>query len=106
VRPGTYPVWSANRPRRPRRVVGTIARGSGGGDGAAGRRLGGQAERREEPPHGGGVGPRAEDPPRAPTALTDQDLDREHAAEESGPGPSSRGSPAGVRARAVRLATG
>jgi len=28
-------------------VVGAIARGSGGGDGAAGRRLGGQAERRE-----------------------------------------------------------
>ena len=47
MRPGTHPVGSANRPRRPRRVVGAIARGSGGGDGAAGRRLGGQAERRE-----------------------------------------------------------
>ena len=31
------------------------AQGSGGRDGSAGRRLGGQAERYEEPPHGVGL---------------------------------------------------
>jgi hypothetical protein len=53
---------------RPRLVVGAIARRSGGGDWPPRRRLGGQAERREEPPHGVGLGHRAE-PPRAPAAI-------------------------------------
>ena len=34
VRPGTHPVGSAHRPRRSRRVVGAIARASGGGSAA------------------------------------------------------------------------
>jgi hypothetical protein len=37
-----------------------------------GRRLGGQAERREEPPHGVGFGHRAEDPPPTPAAIAHQ----------------------------------
>ena len=37
------------------------------------RRLGRQPPRREEPPHRMGLGHRAEDPPRAGTAGTDED---------------------------------
>ena len=48
------------------------------------RRLGRQPPRREEPPHRMGLGHRAEDPPRAGTAGTDEDLDRKHAAEQRG----------------------
>ena len=47
-----------------------IDRGSGGGDGAAGRRLGGEPERRQEPAHGVGLRHRAQDPPRPGTAVT------------------------------------
>jgi hypothetical protein len=50
---------------RPRLVVGAIARRSGGGDGPPRRRLGGQAERREEPAPGVGLGHRAQHPPPA-----------------------------------------
>jgi hypothetical protein len=103
VGPGTRPSGFANRQGR-RRWWGARSRAdqASGGGYRLRRRLGGQAERREEPPHGVGFGHRAEDPPRASAARTDQDLDREHAAEESAPGPSPGGSPAGVRARAVR----
>jgi hypothetical protein len=83
------PLWVREQTGTAAAVVGAIARGSGGGHRLR-RWLGGQAECREEPPHGVGFGHRAEDPPRAPAALTDQDLDREHAAEETGPGPSPR----------------
>ena len=81
--------------------MGAIARRSGGGDGPPRRRLGGQPERREEPPHRVGLGHRAEDPPRAAAAGTNQDLDREHPAEEPGPRPAAwagrrRRQPSGV----------
>ena len=78
------------------------AQGSGGRDGSAGRRLGGQAERGQDPPHRMGFGHRAEDPPRAPAAVAHQDFDREHAVEELGPRPPSWSTRAGVRARVVR----
>jgi hypothetical protein len=70
-------------------VVDANARRSGGGDGPPQRRLGGQAERREEPPHGVGLGHRAEDLPRVAAAWTNQDLEREHPAQEPGPRPPS-----------------
>jgi hypothetical protein len=60
------------------------------GDGGAARRLGRQPERAEQAPHGVGLGHRAHDPPRAGTAGTDEDLDREHAAEQRGPRQPSR----------------
>ena len=44
-----------------------------------GRRLGGQAERREEPAHGVGLGHRAQDPPWTATVWIVEDLDREPA---------------------------
>ncbi len=71
----TRPSGSANRRGRRRPVVGAIARGSGGGDGPPRRRLGRPPPRRAAPPHGGGLGHHAQDPPRAPAALTHQDLD-------------------------------
>ena len=55
--------------------------GSGGGDGPPQRRLGRQPERAEQAPHGVGLGHRTHDPARAGTAGTDEDLDREQAAE-------------------------
>jgi hypothetical protein len=63
---------------------------SGGGDDGIRRRLGGEPERREEPAQGVGLGHGAEHPPRAAAARTDQDLKREHAAQELGPRPASR----------------
>ena len=54
-------------------VGSAIDRGSGGGDGAAGRRLGGEPERRQEPAHGVGLRHRAQDPPRAAATRTDED---------------------------------
>jgi hypothetical protein len=49
---------------RPRPVVNPIARRSGGGDGSPRRRLGGQAEGREEPAHRVGRGHHAHNPAR------------------------------------------
>jgi hypothetical protein len=62
----------------------TGSEGAGGavdqaaGTGRAGGRLGGQPEGDEHPTHGVGLRHRAQDPARAPAALTDQHLDREH----------------------------
>jgi hypothetical protein len=63
---------------------------SGGGDGPSRRRLGRQPERAEQAPHGLRLGHRVQDPARPGTAGTDEDLDREHAAEERGPGQPTR----------------
>jgi hypothetical protein len=49
-----------------------------------------------------GFGHRAEDLPPAPAAVTHQELDREHPAEEPGPGPSAWG----PRARVIRARVG
>ena len=54
------------------------------------RRLGRQPERAQQAPHGVGLGHRPHDPARAGTAGTDEDLDREHAAEQRGPRQPSR----------------
>jgi hypothetical protein len=51
------------------------------------RRLGGEPERREEPPHGVGLGHRAQDPPPALAAVTHQHLKPEHPLEQPRPGP-------------------
>jgi hypothetical protein len=50
----------------------------GGGSGPHRRRLGRQPQRREAPPHGMGVGPRAEEPPPAPAAIAPQHIKAEH----------------------------
>jgi hypothetical protein len=55
--------------------VGVIDRESGGGP--ARRRLGGEPERSQEPPYRMRLGDRAQDPSRAGTAGTDEDLDRD-----------------------------
>jgi hypothetical protein len=65
-------------------VVGALRGGSGGQDWPPWRRLGGEPERREEPPHRVGLGHRAQDPARAGTAIAGQDVDREHAAQQPG----------------------
>jgi hypothetical protein len=66
--------WGAPRGRRTDGTgglaAGALARGSGGGGDARRRRLSGEAERRQEPAHGVGLRHRAQDPPRAVTALT------------------------------------
>ena len=75
-------------PRRPSRrtdedggpgVVGVIDRESGGGGGPPGRRLGGQAEGRQEPAHGVRLRHRPEDPPWASAAVTHEHVEPEHA---------------------------
>jgi hypothetical protein len=71
--------------------TGALARGSGGGDDGRRRRLGGQAERRQEPAHGVGLRHRAQDPPRTAAARKDQDLDRETPGAGLGPDPAGRG---------------
>jgi hypothetical protein len=48
---------------------------SGGGDGPPRRRLGGEPQRGQEPPHGVRLGHRAHDPTRAGTARTDEHLE-------------------------------
>ncbi|MDQ3773130.1 MAG: hypothetical protein M3461_01445 [Pseudomonadota bacterium] len=48
-------------------------------EGGARRRLSGEPQRRQEPPHRVGLGHRAHDPARAGTARTDEDVNREHA---------------------------
>jgi hypothetical protein len=59
-------------------------------DGSPRRRLRSQPQRHQHPPHRVGLGHRAQDPPRASAALTYQHLDREHPADEPGPGPLAR----------------
>jgi hypothetical protein len=59
----TGPRGSAGRLGGMRRVADAVSGGgAGGADGAARRGLGGEPERREEPPHRVGVGHRAQDP--------------------------------------------
>jgi hypothetical protein len=98
VRTGSH--GSAGRLGRRRLGVDAgIDDGSRGGDGTVRRRLGRQPERAEQAPHRMGLGHHAEDPPRAGTAGTDEDFDREHAVEEPAHGshPGDRGAswPAG-----------
>ena len=82
-----------------------IDRGSGGGDGPSRRRLGRQPERAEQAPPGLRLGHRVQNPARPGTAGTDEDLDREHATEERGPGQPTR-RPRGLGASRLGVARG
>jgi hypothetical protein len=62
-------------------------------------------ERAEQAPHGLWLGHRPQDPARPGTAGTDEDLDREHAAEERGPGQPTR-RPRGLGASRLGVARG
>jgi hypothetical protein len=84
----------------------TGSEGAGGavdqaaGTGRAGGRLGGQPEGDEHPTHGVGLRHRAQDPARAPAALTDQHLDRKHPSGAAGTPVHRPGDRAPVAARA------
>jgi hypothetical protein len=75
---------------RPRLVVGAIARRSGGGDGSSRRRLGRQPERGKQASHGLGSITVPTIRHRPTQRGTDEDLDREHAADQCGPVSRSR----------------
>jgi len=66
------------------------------------RRLGGEPEGAEHPPHGVGLRHRPQDPARVRTAIAHQHGKPEHPAEQPGPGPASRGARPRGRARVVR----
>jgi hypothetical protein len=53
-------------------------------EGGARRRLSGEPERCQEPPHRLRLGHRAHDPARARTARTDEDVNRDHPADKKG----------------------
>ena len=83
------PPGRAGPARQGARRGGGASRLRAGADGDARGRLGDEAERRQPPPHRVGLGDGAEDAARAGTARTDEDVDREHAAEKLGPGSSA-----------------
>src|SRR5262245_37344582 len=74
--PGYLPPAGAQTGTVPPRGGSRSTVGQAAGPGGGRRRLGGQAERPEEPPHRMRLGDRAENPPRPRTARTDEDLDR------------------------------
>ena len=88
------PGGAAGRPGRGAGVTASAAKAASFRSGAGGRcprQLSGKPEHRQEPPHRVGLGHRAHDPARAGTTRTDEDINREHAAEKGGPPPLGAG---------------